>query len=52
MMRKAARKAKTVRSKAMVMSPVEGAFEEIVELIRAARQPAPRTVNTEWIELY
>jgi len=52
MKKKAARKAKTVRSKAMVVSPVERAFDEIVELIRAARQQAARTVNTELIELY
>lgn len=52
MKKKAARKAKTVRSKAMVVSPVERAFDEIVELIRAARQQAVRTVNTELIELY
>jgi len=51
-----ARKAKTVRSKAISkdlgVSPVEGAFDEIVELIRAARQRAVRAVNTELIELY
>jgi predicted nuclease of restriction endonuclease-like (RecB) superfamily len=52
MKKKAARKAKTVRSKAMVVSPVARAFDEIVELIRAARQQAVRTVNTELIELY
>ena len=51
-----ARKAKTVRSKAISkdlgVSPVEGAFDEIVELIRAARQRAVRAVNTELIDLY
>jgi YhcG PDDEXK nuclease domain/DUF1016 N-terminal domain len=36
----------------MVVSPVEGAFDEIVELIRAAGQHAARAVNTELIELY
>lgn len=38
--------------KATAVSPVEGAFDEIVELIRAARQQAVRAVNTELIELY
>ena len=52
MKKKAARRAERVRSKAMVVSPVEGAFDEIVELIRAARQQAARAVNTELIELY
>ena len=52
MKKKAARKAKTVRSKAMVVSLVEGAFDEVVELIRRARQQAARVVNTELIELY
>jgi predicted nuclease of restriction endonuclease-like (RecB) superfamily len=56
MKKKAAPKAKPVRSKAIskatVVSPVEGAFDEIVELIRAARQQAVRAVNTELIELY
>jgi predicted nuclease of restriction endonuclease-like (RecB) superfamily len=52
MKKKAARKAKTVRSKAMVVSLVEAAFDEIVALIQAARQPAVRAVNTELIELY
>jgi len=52
MKKRAARKAKTVRSKAMVVSPVERAFDEIVELIRAARRQAARAVNTELIELY
>jgi predicted nuclease of restriction endonuclease-like (RecB) superfamily len=51
-----ARKVKTVRSKAISkdlgVSPVEGAFDEIVELIRAARQRAVRAVNTELIDLY
>ena len=51
-----ASKSKTVRSKAiskaMGESPIEGAFDEIVELIRAARQQAARAVNTELIELY
>jgi predicted transport protein/predicted nuclease of restriction endonuclease-like (RecB) superfamily len=51
MKKTAARKAKTVRSKAMVV-PAEGAFDEIVALIRAARQQAARAVNTELIELY
>lgn len=55
-MKKAARKARSVRSKAiskrMVVSPVEGAFDEIVELIRAARQQAARAVNTQLIDLY
>ena len=56
MKKKADPKATTVRSKAIskatVVSPVEGAFDEIVELIRAARQQAVRAVNTELIELY
>ena len=52
MKKKAARQAKTVRSKAMVVAPVERAFEEIVELIRAARQRVARAVNTALIELY
>jgi predicted nuclease of restriction endonuclease-like (RecB) superfamily len=55
-MKKAARKARSVRSKAIskrvVVSPVEGAFDEIVELIRAARQRAARAVNTQLIDLY
>jgi len=54
--KKAAGKAKTVRSKAisnsMAVAPVERAFDEIVELIRAARQQAARAVNTGLIELY
>jgi len=37
--------------KATAVAPVEGAFDEIVELIRAARQQAVRAVNTELIEL-
>lgn len=52
MKNKAAGQAKTVRSKAMVVSPAERAFDEIVELIRAARHHAVRAVNTELIELY
>jgi predicted nuclease of restriction endonuclease-like (RecB) superfamily len=56
MKKKATRKATTVRSKgiskAIVASPVERAFDEIVELIRTARQHAARAVNTELIELY
>ena len=56
MKKKAAPKAKTVRSRAisksMAVSRIEGAFDEIVELIRAARQQAARAVNTELIELY
>jgi predicted nuclease of restriction endonuclease-like (RecB) superfamily len=56
MKKKAALKARTGRSKAIskatVASPVEGAFDEIVELIRAARQQAVRAVNSELIELY
>ena len=52
MKKKAARKARTVRSVAVVPSPVEGSFNEIVELIRSARQRAVRAVNTELIELY
>jgi len=49
-------KAKAARSKAiskaLLVSPIDGAFDEIVELIRAARQQAIRAVNTELIELY
>jgi len=52
MKKKAARKARTVRSAAVVVSPVQGAFNEIVELIRTARQQASRAVNTELIDLY
>ena len=56
MKNKAALTAKTVRPKAItkapVMPPIEGAFDDIVELIRAARQRAARAVNTELIELY
>jgi predicted nuclease of restriction endonuclease-like (RecB) superfamily len=56
MKNKAAPTAKTVRPKAITkasaMSPIEGAFDDIVELIRAARQRAARAVNTELIELY
>ena len=55
-MRKAARKIVTVRSKAIsnatAASPVEGAFAEIVELIRAARQQAARAIDSGLIELY
>ncbi|MDP3454269.1 YhcG family protein [Methyloversatilis sp.] len=42
----------SARSKATVEAPVERAFDEIVELIRAARQQAARAVNTGLIELY
>lgn len=56
MKKKPGPKATIVRSKAFpkatAVSPVEGAFDEIVELIRAARQQAVRAVNTELIELY
>ena len=52
MKKNAARKARTVRSVTVVPSPVEGSFNEIVELIRTARQRAARAVNTELIELY
>lgn len=52
MKKKAVRKAKSVRSKATGVPLVEGAFDEVVELIRAARQQAVRAVNTELIELY
>lgn len=52
MKKKAAPTARTVRSKASVVSPIEGTFDDIVELIRAARQQAARAVNTELIELY
>jgi predicted nuclease of restriction endonuclease-like (RecB) superfamily len=56
MKKKAAKKTTTVRSKAIskatVVSPVEGAFDEIVELIRAARQRAYQAVNTELVSLY
>ena len=55
-MKKAAPKIVTVRSKAIsnatAASPVEGAFDEIVELIRAARQRAARAINSGLIELY
>ena len=50
--KKAAGIATTARSKAMLVAQVEGAFDEIVELIRAARQQAVRAVNTELIGLY
>ena len=49
---KADPKTKTALSKTMVVSPVERAFDEIVELIRASRQQAARAVNTEMIDLY
>ena len=56
MKKKPGPKATTVRSKAIpkatAVAPVEGAFDEVVELIRAARQQAVRAVNTELIELY
>lgn len=56
MKKKAAPRARTLRSKAIkkatLASPVERAFDEIVELIRAARQQAVRAVNTGMIELY
>lgn len=52
MKKKAAPKTMAAPSKAMVAPPVEGAFDEIVELIRDARRQAVRTVNTELIELY
>jgi predicted nuclease of restriction endonuclease-like (RecB) superfamily len=52
MKKKAVLKAKPVRSRTMAVAPVEAAFDEIVELIRAARQQAARAVNTELIELY
>jgi predicted nuclease of restriction endonuclease-like (RecB) superfamily len=52
MKKKAARKAKAVRSKAIAVSLVEHAFNEIVDLIRNARQRAVQTVNTDLINLY
>ena len=52
MKKKAAAKAKTVGSKAMVVSPVDGTFDEIVDLIRTARQRAYQAVNTELVSLY
>ena len=56
MKKKAAQKAQLVPSKAIArakgVSPVEGAFDEIVDLIRTARRQAARAVNTELIELY
>ena len=56
MKKKAAPKAQPVPSKAIArakgVSPVEGAFDEIVDLIRTARRQAARAVNTELIELY
>jgi predicted nuclease of restriction endonuclease-like (RecB) superfamily len=56
MTKKAGPKSTTVRSKtipkATAVSPVEDAFDEIVELIRVARQQAARAVNTGLIELY
>lgn len=41
-----------MKKKAPPKARIEGAFDEIVELIRAARQQAVRAVNTEMIELY
>lgn len=38
--------------KGILAPPVERAFDEIIELIRAARRQAARTVNTELIEVY
>ena len=56
MKKKAVLKAKTLRSKAtskaMVVSPGEGAFDEIVELIQVARQRAYQAANTELVSLY
>ncbi len=60
MKQKADPKAATVRSKAiskatskaMVVSQVEGTFDEIVDLIRTARQRAYQAVNTELVSLY
>lgn len=52
MNKKAARKVRTAPPAAVVVSPAEGAFDEIVELIRTARRKAARAVNTELIELY
>ena len=56
MKKKAAEKAKTVGqkaiSKAMVVSPVDGTFDEIVDLIRTARQRAYQAVNTELVSRY
>jgi predicted nuclease of restriction endonuclease-like (RecB) superfamily len=45
-------KRKPVRSKAMVASSVEGAFDEVVSLIQTARQRAYQAVNTELVSLY
>jgi len=36
----------------MGVSPVEGAFDEVVDLIRTARRQAAQAVNTELIDLY
>ncbi|HEV7671248.1 MAG TPA: DUF1016 N-terminal domain-containing protein [Thermoanaerobaculia bacterium] len=52
MNKKPARKATSVRSKALVVPPVESGFDEIVELIRIARQQAVRAVYAELIGLY
>lgn len=56
MKKKAAEQANTVGPKAistaLVVSPVDGTFDEIVDLIRTARQRAYQAVNTELVSLY
>jgi predicted nuclease of restriction endonuclease-like (RecB) superfamily len=52
MKKKAARRTKRARSKPLVVQPGLAAFDEVVDLIRAARQRAAQAVNTELIELY
>ncbi len=50
--KESALEATSVRPNAQVVTPVEGSFDEIVELIRDARRRAAQAVNTELIELY
>jgi len=56
MKKKSSTKVNPVRSKAIskavVTTPVEGAFDEIVDLIQTARQRAYQAVNTELVCLY
>ena len=51
-MKKATTRALTAPTKATAPTPEEGAFAEVVNLIRAARGRALQAVNTEMVDLY
>ena len=51
-MKKATTRALAAPTKTMAPAPEEGAFAEVVDLIRAARGRALQAVNTEMVDLY